>query len=78
LKTGVCYYPEHWPESQWAIDAQHMRSIGLSMVRVGEFAWSRLEPEPGHYHFDWLEHAINTLSNAGLEVTLSNRMQTHR
>ena len=44
---GVCYYPEHWPENTWAEDAARMRAIGLTWVRVGEFAWSELEPEPG-------------------------------
>ena len=38
---GVCYYPEHWPEEWWAEDARRMREMGLSHVRIGEFAWSR-------------------------------------
>jgi len=38
-KLGVCYYPEHWPEDQWANDAAQMRELGLSWVRIGEFAW---------------------------------------
>jgi len=76
MKTGVCYYPEHWPESRWAIDAEHMRQIGLSMVRVGEFAWSRLEPQAGEYQFDWLDRAIDTLSDAGLEVILGTPTAT--
>ena len=40
---GVCYYPEHWPETQWAEDATRMAGLGLTHVRIGEFAWSRLE-----------------------------------
>ena len=44
---GVCYYPEHWPEAQWAEDAARMARLGLTWVRIGEFAWSRMEPEPG-------------------------------
>ena len=28
------------------------------MVRVGEFAWSRMEPEEDHYDLDWLDRAI--------------------
>lgn len=76
MKTGVCYYPEHWPESQWATDAAHMRNIGLKMVRIGEFAWSRLEPEAGNYQFDWLTRAIDTLANAGLEVILGTPTAT--
>ena len=41
---GVCYYPEHWPASQWQEDAQMMVELGLTYVRIGEFAWSKIEP----------------------------------
>ena len=36
---GVCYYPEHWPGAQWAEDAARMAKLGVTHVRVGEFAW---------------------------------------
>jgi beta-galactosidase len=35
-----------------------MQQAGIHMVRVGEFAWSRMEPEEGHYDLDWLDRAI--------------------
>ena len=70
MKTGVCYYPEHWPEERWAIDAKHMRQIGLQVVRIGEFAWSRLEDKNGTLSFDWLERAIDTLHAEGLSVVM--------
>lgn len=35
-----------------------MEAAGVRMVRVGEFAWSSLEPEEGRYELDWLERAI--------------------
>jgi beta-galactosidase len=69
-KLGTCYYPEHVPEQRWARDAARMRDIGLSTVRIGEFAWSRLEPRSGHYCFDWIERAIDTLHAEGLRVVL--------
>ena len=67
---GSCYYPEHWPQSQWPIDAERMIDAGLSIVRIGEFAWSRLEPKPGQLKWDWLDQAIQVLGSAGLEVVL--------
>ena len=75
-KLGVCYYPEHWPVARWSEDARRMREIGLSVVRVGEFAWSRLEPSPGAYDFGWLRRAIDTLRDAGLEVVLGTPTAT--
>ncbi len=73
---GVCYYPEHWPEDWWAEDAQRMAETGLTWVRIGEFAWSRMEPEPGRYDLGWLDRAIDTLGNAGLKVVLGTPTAT--
>lgn len=67
---GVCYYPEHWPEAWWETDAARMKALGLTYVRIAEFAWSRMEPNPGDYRFDWLDRAIDTLGRAGLKVVM--------
>lgn len=67
---GVCYYPEHWPEALWAEDAARMAQAGIGRVRIGEFAWSRIEPRPGDLRFEWMDRAIDTLGSAGLEVVL--------
>ncbi len=73
---GVCYYPEHWPPARWAEDAERMRALGLSYVRIGEFAWSRLEPDPGRFSWEWLDQAIETLGRAGLKVVLGTPTAT--
>jgi beta-galactosidase len=76
MRLGVCYYPEHWPEALWADDAARMAAMGLTRVRVGEFAWSRIEPEPGHLDWGWLDRAIGTLHAAGLGVILGTPTAT--
>lgn len=73
---GVCYYPEHWPEDWWAEDAARMKALGLAYVRIGEFAWSRLEPQPGHYDFAWFDRAIDILGAAGLKVVIGTPTAT--
>ncbi len=73
---GCCYYPEHWPEAQWADDAARMADLGLTWVRIGEFAWSRIEPEPGDLRLEWLDRAIETLGAAGLRVVLGTPTAT--
>lgn len=72
----MCYYPEHWPEEQWAVDAALMRQTGLTWVRIGEFAWSRMEPAPGRLDWGWLDRAIATLGAAGLQVVLGTPTAT--
>ncbi len=76
MKLGVCYYPEHWPEPWWADDARRMAEIGLSRVRIGEFAWSRMEPDPGRLEWGWLDRAVETLHAAGLGVIMGTPTAT--
>jgi beta-galactosidase len=73
---GVCYYPEHWPEAIWDDDAKRMADLGISFVRIGEFAWSRLEPEPGRFDWEWMDRAIGTLGRHGLKVVLGTPTAT--
>ncbi len=75
-RLGTCYYPEHWPEHMWPDDAARMVAAGLSWVRIGEFAWSRLEPAPGQLAFDWLDRALDVLGGAGLQVVLGTPTAT--
>jgi beta-galactosidase len=57
LLLGTAWYPEQWPESRWEEDLKLMEAAGIRMVRVGEFAWSRMEPAEGRFDLDWLERA---------------------
>ena len=70
LYFGVDYYPEHWPEERWPEDARLMAEAGINVVRLAEFAWSRLEPRPDHFDFDWLDRAMTILQARGIQVVL--------
>jgi beta-galactosidase len=67
-RLGVAYYPEQWPRERWEIDARLMAEAGIAVVRVGEFAWAKLEPRPGEFELEWLDDAIAILARAGLDV----------
>jgi len=73
---GVCYYPEHWPEEIWTEDAARMAGAGLTWVRIGEFAWSRIEPSEGRFDWGWLDRAIGMLADAGLRIVLGTPTAT--
>ncbi len=73
---GVCYYPEHWPQEKWAEDAARMRALGLTYVRIGEFAWGRIEKSEGVFTWEWMDRAIETLGAAGLKVVLGTPTAT--
>jgi beta-galactosidase len=70
LHIGCAYYHEHWPEANWKEDIRLMKLAGFNTVRLCDFAWSTLEPEQGRYEFDWLERAIASLEEAGIDSVL--------
>ena len=70
FRFGVDYYPEQWPDARWPVDAQLMAEAGFNVVRMAEFAWSRMETTEGQYDFDWLDRAIEILQSKGIQVVL--------
>ncbi|MBM4047928.1 MAG: beta-galactosidase, partial [Planctomycetes bacterium] len=70
MLLGVDYSPEQWDESRWETDAQLMQEAGLGLVRLAQFAWSRLEPRRQKYEFGWLDRAMDVLARHGLRVML--------
>jgi beta-galactosidase len=67
---GAAWYPEQWPETQWDPDLERMEACHIHLVRVGEFAWSTIEPEEGKYDFTWLDHAIEKAARHHIVVVL--------
>ncbi|HEY0308412.1 MAG TPA: beta-galactosidase [Acidobacteriaceae bacterium] len=76
LMLGAAWYPEQWPEPRWEADLQLMQDARLHVVRVGEFAWSTLEPKEGEYDLDWLERAINLAGRHGIYTVLGTPTAT--
>ena len=76
LLLGAAWYPEQWPESRWERDLELMQEAHIHVVRVGEFAWSRMEPTEGQYDFDWLERAINLAGKHQIFVVLGTPTAT--
>ncbi len=73
---GVDWYPEQWPQSMWASDADRMRERGIEAVRIMEFAWSILEPAKGSFDFSLFDKAIEVLADRGLSVILGTPTAT--
>lgn len=70
LALGTSWYPEQWPEDQWDRDLASMARAHLSVVRIGEFAWARMEPRDGAFDFTWLDRAVAAAALHGLRVVL--------
>ena len=70
LLLGAAWYPEQWPESRWDADLDLMQKAGINFVRVGEFAWSTMEPHEGQYDLDWLYRAVRAAEKHGIVVVI--------
>jgi beta-galactosidase len=70
LYLGTAWYPEQWPESRWDADLSLMEAAGIRFARIGEFAWSRMEPSEGHYDLDWLAHAVRAAEKHHIAIVL--------
>ena len=71
LYHGVCWYPELWEEAVWREDIAAMQSLGINLVRLGDFIWSTVEPEPGAFDFGLLRRAADRLHAAGIRFILT-------
>ena len=76
LLLGTAWYPEQWPESRWEEDLKLMEAAHITFVRVGEFAWSRMEPAEGKFEFAWLERAISAAARHHIAVVLGTPTAT--
>jgi beta-galactosidase len=76
LMFGCAWYPEQWPESEWEADLARMQAAGLNMVRIGEFAWSSLEPSEDDYELDWMERAITAAAKHGIVTIIGTPTDT--
>src|SRR3546814_16068215 len=68
LWLGSAWYPEQWPEERWAEDLRLMKAHGANVVRIGEFAWSRMEPNEGAYDMGWLVRAVRLAAKYDIKV----------
>jgi beta-galactosidase len=70
LLLGTAWYPEQWPEERWDADLQLMEQAHMRVVRVGEFAWSTMEPSEGRFEFAWLDRAIALAAKHHIAIVL--------
>ena len=73
---GAAYYPEDWPLEQIDADIALMKQAGMNVMRIGEFAWGRMEPQEGQYDFAWLHLVVDKLGKAGIATILGTPTAT--
>ena len=68
LVLGTCYYPEHWDESLWRDDLRRMLENGIEVIRIAEFAWSKIERYEGVFNYDFFDRFLDLAEEMGMKV----------
>ncbi|RTE04370.1 beta-galactosidase [Paenibacillus whitsoniae] len=70
LYHGAAWYPELWEPAVLEQDIEQMKQAGINVVRIGEFAWSAMEPTEGAISLDFFVNVIQQLSASGIETVM--------
>lgn len=76
ITLGTCYYPEHWSESMWEEDLRRMRQYGIEVIRIAEFAWSKIEPVEGVYDYGFFDCFLDLADAVGMKVIMGTPTAT--
>lgn len=70
---GGDWNPDQWLDEPGVIDEDFrlMEKAGCNTFSVGIFAWSHLEPEEGHFTFDWLDRILDGIARRGWNAFLA-------
>lgn len=68
MLLGVDYYPEQWDSALMEADIDRILELGCNVIRIGEFAWHRMEPEEGRFDFSFFDGVIAMAKEKGLQV----------
>lgn len=69
IKVGAAYYPEIMKDEKVIDDdILKMKTIGINVVRMGEFAWGTMEKEEGKFDFSFFRHVMDKLYDAEIGV----------
>lgn len=76
MTMGTCYYPEHWEEGLWESDLERMKETGISVIRIAEFAWNRIEIREGEFDFSFFDRFLELCHKKGMKVIFSTPTAT--
>ncbi len=68
IVVGTCYYPEHWDKSLWREDLERMKEAGIEVVRIAEFAWSKVELHEGEFDFSFFDEFLDLAEEMDMKV----------
>lgn len=73
---GAAYYPEDWKADDIDHDIVMMKKAGCNVMRMAEFAWSKMETKEGEYDFSFFDSVIEKLAQNGIASVLGTPSAT--
>lgn len=70
IYLGAAYYPEMWRENELETDIARCKKLGINCLRVGEFAWGKMEPKEDEFDFEWLIRVVDQLYENGISTVM--------
>ncbi len=70
IYVGAAYYPELWDSSEIEKDIKRCKDLGINTLRIGEFAWCKMEPQEGQFDFGWLKEIVQKLYENGIYTVM--------
>ena len=52
-----------------------MKKAGISVIRIAEFAWSKVEPEEGVFTYDFFDEFLNLCSEKQMKLSSEHLQQ---
>ena len=68
LSLGAAYYPEHWPKTLWEDDLRRMKEHGLTMLRIGDFVWSKYEAQENVFTIGYYDEFLDLCEKYDMQV----------
>ncbi|NLP45748.1 MAG: beta-galactosidase [Epulopiscium sp.] len=70
LYHGAAYYPELWDKSVIDEDIKYMKKAGINVIRMGEFAWAKMEPVEGQIDVSFFVDIIKKFYAHGIDTIM--------
>ncbi len=62
MYIGVDYYPEQWGLNYLEEDFKTIKELGANLIRIGEFAWDKIQKPDESFDFSFSGVGCNTSS----------------
>ena len=68
MRLAAAYYPEHWERALWEDDILRMKQHGISVLRIGDFAWSLYEFREGEFTLGYYDDFLDLCEKHDMRV----------